>query len=97
MNMKNEILLCYNGGHEMSSILDQIKPDTAEIIAAEAEARGLSVDEYLKRLIQRPNGIDLNARGIDETRAADLRARLKTFAEDWDRPEADIYDENPPR
>jgi hypothetical protein len=81
----------------MSSILDQIKPDTAETIAAEARARGVSVDEYLKSLIQRPNGIDLSARGIAETQAADLRARLKTFAEDWERPEADIYDENPPR
>ena len=38
------------------------------------------------------NGIDLHARGIDEKQAADLRARLKTFAEDWERPEADIYD-----
>ena len=41
--------------------------------------------------------IDLQARGIDKTQAADLRARLKTFAEDWDRPEAAIYDENPAR
>ena len=81
----------------MSSILDEIKPETAETIAAESRARGLSVDEYLKSLIQRPNGIDLGARGIDKNQAADLRARLKTFAEDWDRPEADIYDENPPR
>ena len=81
----------------MSSIVDQIKPDTAERIAAEARARGVSVDEYLKSLIQRPTGIDPNARGIDKSQAADLRARLKTFAEDWDRPEADIYDENPPR
>jgi hypothetical protein len=81
----------------MSSIFDQIKPDTAETIAAEAQARGLSVDEYLKSLIQRPNGIDLSARGIDETQAADLRARLKTFTEDWERSEADIYDENPAR
>ena len=81
----------------MSSIIDQIKPDTAERIAAEARARGVSVDEYLKSLIQLPNGIDLNARGIDKSQAADLRARLKTFAEDWDRPEADIYDEDPPR
>ncbi|MEK6335821.1 MAG: hypothetical protein AABM67_12895 [Acidobacteriota bacterium] len=81
----------------MSSIIDQIKPDTAERIAAEARARGVSVDEYLKSLIQRPNGIDLNARGIDKSQAAELRARLKSFAEDWDRPEADIYDENPPR
>jgi hypothetical protein len=81
----------------MSSILDQIKPDTAELIAAEAQAHGLSVDEYIKSLLPRANGIDLNARGIDETQAKDLRARLETFAEDWNRPEADIYDENPTR
>lgn len=42
-------------------------------------------------------GIDLPARGINETQAADLRARLKTFAEDWERPEADIYDKDPAR
>ena len=81
----------------MSSILDQINPETADIIAAEAQARGLSIDEYLKSLHPAPNGIDLRARGIDEIQAADLRARLKTFTEDWDRPEADIYDEDPPR
>ncbi len=44
-----------------------------------------------------PGTIDLRARGIDESQAADLRARLKTFAEDWDRPEAAIYDEDPAR
>jgi hypothetical protein len=81
----------------MSSIIDQIKPDTAETIAAEARARGLSVDEYIKSLLPRANGIDLKARGIDETQAEELRARLRTFAEDWNRPEADIYDENPTR
>jgi hypothetical protein len=81
----------------MSSILDEIKPDTAETIAAEARARGLSVDEYLKSLLPRDNGIDLQARGIDETQAADLRARLTSFAEDWNLPEADIYDEDSPR
>ena len=41
--------------------------------------------------------VDLHARGISETQADNLRARLKTFAEDWDRPEASIYDEHPPR
>lgn len=44
-----------------------------------------------------PGSVDLRARGIDEGQAADLRARLKSFAEDWERPEAAIYDENPPR
>lgn len=36
--------------------------------------------------------VDLSARGIDETQAADLRARLTTFAEEWDSSEMDIYD-----
>ena len=81
----------------MSSILDEIKPDTAETIAALARARGLSIDDYLRSLLPDSDGIDLGARGIDEIQAGELRARLKTFAEDWDRPEADIYDENPPR
>jgi hypothetical protein len=36
--------------------------------------------------------INLAARGIDETQAADLRGRLATFAEEWDSPEMDIYD-----
>ena len=39
-----------------------------------------------------PVPIDLRTRGIDETQAADLRASLATFAEDWDSPEMDIYD-----
>ena len=38
--------------------------------------------------------IDLRERGISEEQAADLRSRLKTFAEDWDRPELDVYDED---
>jgi hypothetical protein len=41
--------------------------------------------------------VDLQARGIDENQAADLRSRLKTFAGDWERPEAAIYDEDPAR
>jgi hypothetical protein len=41
--------------------------------------------------------IDLRARGVDESQAADLRRRLAPFAEDWDRPEMAAYDELPPR
>jgi flagellar motility protein MotE (MotC chaperone) len=41
--------------------------------------------------------VDLRSRGITEVQASDLRARLKTFAEDWDRPEAAVYDEDPAR
>jgi hypothetical protein len=38
------------------------------------------------------DAVDLEARGIDEAQAATLRARLQTFAEDWERPEMEAYD-----
>ncbi len=41
-----------------------------------------------------PKSVDLRARGIDEAQAAELRARLATFAEDWESPEMDIYDDH---
>ena len=40
-----------------------------------------------------PQPIDLRARGINEAHAAELRARLATFAQDWDNPEMAIYDD----
>lgn len=39
--------------------------------------------------------ITLGERGISEKQAADLRARLRPFTEDWDRPEMDVYDDEP--
>jgi hypothetical protein len=36
--------------------------------------------------------VDLNERGIGPEHATDLRARLKAFEEDWQRPEMDAYD-----
>ena len=36
--------------------------------------------------------VNLHEHGISREQAADLRARLSTFAEDWERPEMDIYD-----
>ena len=40
-----------------------------------------------------PQTIDLRARGIDEAHAAELRARLAMFAEDWDSPDMAVYDD----
>jgi hypothetical protein len=37
--------------------------------------------------------VDLRSRGVSEAQADDRRARLRAFAEDWERPEAAIYDE----
>jgi CheY-like chemotaxis protein len=36
--------------------------------------------------------IDLTERGIGKEQAARLRAKFNTIAEDWNRPEMDIYD-----
>ena len=41
--------------------------------------------------------IELQSRGINASQAADLRSRLSTFAEDWNRPEMDIYDDDAAR
>ena len=39
------------------------------------------------------NGIDLRERDMDEAHAADLRARLVAFAEEWESPDMDMYDD----
>jgi len=36
--------------------------------------------------------IDLQARGIDEAQAAALQAQLGSFAEEWDSPDMELYD-----
>ncbi len=38
------------------------------------------------------NTIDLREHGIDKAQAAELRARLAYFAEDWESPEMSAYD-----
>ena len=36
--------------------------------------------------------ISLPQRGIGKAQAADLRSKFNTVAEDWNRPEMDVYD-----
>jgi hypothetical protein len=57
----------------------------------------LAVQKKLTEIVSENSTVALHDRGIDEVQAADLRSRLKTFAEDWERPEASIYDETPAR
>lgn len=40
-----------------------------------------------------PGPVDLRTLGIDEEQAAELRARLAAFEEEWDSPEMNIYDD----
>jgi hypothetical protein len=62
--------------------------ENGQIILDEAVA----LPEGMKVRIELLSSSDLNERGIDQRQAADLRQRLKPFAEDWDRPEMDAYD-----
>jgi hypothetical protein len=48
---------------------------------------------FVGELFRRRPALDLCERGIEPAQASDLRARLKTFAEDWDRPEMSVYDD----
>jgi len=43
------------------------------------------------------NQVELELRDIEPSQAADLRHRLASFAEDWDRPEMNAYDDLPAR
>jgi hypothetical protein len=36
---------------------------------------------------------EMEALGIDQTQAAELRSQLASFGEEWDSPEMDIYDD----
>jgi hypothetical protein len=64
-------------------------------IKAQIETIEAELQAILREPEAQPTVVDLRSRNIDETQAADLRARLKTFAEDWDRPETAIYDQSP--
>ena len=65
-----------------------------ELVEPLAEAEGSRV---IVTWIHPAEPVDLRARGIDESQAADLRRRLSQFSEDWDRPEMAAYEELPPR
>jgi ribosomal protein L10 len=71
----------------------QIINELPNLTAAELQA----VRKKLMEIAAENSAVVLHDRGIDEVHAADLRSRLKTFAEDWERPEAAIYDEDQTR
>jgi hypothetical protein len=66
-------------------------------LQAQLETIQAQLEAILRQSESQPGDVDLPSRSIGEAQAADLRARLKTFAEDWDRPEAAAYDQSSPR
>jgi hypothetical protein len=71
----------------------QIINELHKLTAAELQA----VRRKLMEITSENSAVELHDRGIDKAQAADLRSRLNTFAEDWERPEASIYDEDQTR
>ncbi len=72
----------------LKSIKGMYRDGKVELLEpAPPDASGKVIVTFLE-----PGAIDLRDRGIDTAQAGDLRQRLKTFAEDWDRPEMDVYD-----
>ena len=71
----------------------EIINELPKLTAAELQA----VRRKLMEIAPEESAIDLRECGIDERQAADLCARLKSFAEDWERPEASVYDNTPAR
>ena len=66
---------------------------TAELLNELAKLTPLERQEIARRLAEMDSAShDLQARGFDAGAAADLRARLERFAEDWDSPEMSDYD-----
>jgi uncharacterized membrane protein len=53
------------------------------------------VDEarVIVTFLPKSGSVDLPlSRGINQEQAANLRARLQSFAQDWERPDMDAYD-----
>lgn len=72
----------------ISTYLEMNQRLLAEITTNQEESKlGDFIDEGQKK-----GAIDLQSRGINRQQAANLRARLESFAEDWNCPEMDVYD-----
>ncbi|MBE9238760.1 hypothetical protein IQ227_22760 [Anabaena aphanizomenioides LEGE 00250] len=53
---------------------------------------GIKTARVIVTFIDANASVDLSSRGINEEQAANLRARLQCFAEDWEQPEMEAYD-----
>lgn len=73
--------------------IEQRLLEAIRILAPEKQQAVLDFAEFLqhRQLIGQP--INLAERGISTEQAAELRWRFQAIAEDWNRPEMDIYDE----
>lgn len=76
-------------GETLETFLDDFPTVTREQVSSVLEVCERKLFEAEDML----EDTDLLTRGISQEEAAALRARLSTFAEDWERPEMDAYDD----
>jgi hypothetical protein len=53
---------------------------------------GINTARVIVTFLSTTGSVDLPSRGINEEKAANLRARLQCFAQDWDQLEMEVYD-----
>jgi hypothetical protein len=86
---------------ERRAVLDKLRelavPDEDVRLCQQAASEQAAELDRLEEAAADYHVVDLRSRGVSEAQAGDLHARLRTFAEDWERPEASIYDEDPAR
>ncbi len=62
-------------------------------IRLDGEAPPVQRAKVLVTFLGASGSIDLAPLGIQPAQAAELRARLASFAEEWNQPEMDVYDD----
>jgi uncharacterized protein (DUF433 family) len=83
---------CINGTRIPASVvLDNLAAGltTEEIVASYPALTHDSIQAAIAYMKE----IELRAQGINEAQAAELRARLATFEEDWESPAMEMYDD----
>lgn len=83
---------------ELVMPIEQQILETIRVLAPDEQQAVLKFAESLQGekssgLLASESSVDLASRGIGEAQAAELKSRLQTFAEDWNRPEMAVYDE----
>ena len=76
----------------LTSIHGVLREGRIELLEPAPPAPSGRETRVLVTFLDEAGSVDLRQHGIDERQAADLRSRLRTFEEDWNRPEMSAYD-----
>jgi predicted DNA-binding antitoxin AbrB/MazE fold protein len=77
----------------MPTVIDAVYEDGVLKPLASADLKNHQRYRVTLEAVAESDGESLTARGIGEEQAAELRARLEAFAEDWESEEMSIYDD----